>query len=323
MIRADPTDRLVRATSRVDDAALASAVDPTLRDELLRYVYEQPAPGASPAAHPGGRRTRHRALVWACGLTLVAATAAAGYGGWLLIHPEQNTSVWCELGDQPQAYSEPGVSSGDPVADCSEQWRRELGDPVPALAAFATETGAVVVRPVAWPVPEGWRALPEGFGLDPAVHEAERIFSDQIHGLADRCRDETDAERLVRSELTRLALPGWQIGWRREFDGSADGERLCGRFMGLDPDHREVILGAEPSATADLPDQRMAEQLRGLSGCPDRDQALAAVRKAGAAAGIPEGPAGYTLQELSQPASPCARVTMAVGGAVTIQVSGG
>lgn len=308
----DTTDRpeeLLRLVDPVDVRRLATHLDQGTADALLVHLMA--------SSRRGWRRRPRRALVAAVALLVVIATSAAGYGAWLALHPEQNTGVGCQL--SARAFSDTWVT-GDPVLDCQRVWRQELGEPVPELAAYVNDQGGIMVRPAAWAVPEGWRLLPEGFRLDAALLDLERTLGDQIHGLSETCLDAGAARVRAQRELARTGLSGWRISQRDH----PDGRESCAVYYFVRPDRREVTLGSEEPMAATLPFHRMAARLRAASDCLERATAFAAIRAAGADAGLVEGVQGYQIVEIPDAAAgsgSCARVTMQVTGTITVQVS--
>ncbi len=296
---------LLRSVSDLDAHRLAQHLDQPLdadiRETLLTRLL---------AIAPVRRRSHRRPfLVVSLAATSVLATAAAGYASWLIEHPEQGTQVNCQLSSE--SWSQPDLDSEDPIAICAAEWRREAAQSVPRLAAYATDEG-VVVRPEAWAVPVGYRRLPSGFRFDAAILELERTLSDQIHGLAATCLSAEDAKRQVQEQLRQAGLATWSVSQR----GRPDGSSTCSTYYYLRSDKREVELGSEKAH-----EDAFTKQLQALPTCIDRDRARSEIDKAATSAGLAQD--AYQISELDQVRSSCTRITMTIGGAYFVHLSGG
>ena len=143
-----------------------------------------------------GPKRRRRTAVLAATMLALASLGTA----WALTRqPEHTTRIQC-----------PGNSiiaavSGDPVADCADELRRQGIEP-PEMAAYANENGGVVVVEADSEIPSTGQPLDPGFRQDTAIIELEAALQDVTTGLATRCYTSNEAIPIVERELIRLGL---------------------------------------------------------------------------------------------------------------------
>lgn len=289
----------------------------TERDRLMSFIErEQPGDPASP------QRWRKRWLVPA--VTVVALTAAAA--GWALsTNVEQTTGVTCVAWE---ALAPDGMSygivanSGDPVADCTDHWRRVQGIEPPQLVAYENPGLGVHVVAAGAEIPDDWTLLDAGFQQDDRVIELESALADHGDGLNARCYTPEDAVDEAENTLDRLGLADWGVRIERE-GGSGSGS--CAKSR-LDPAAREVviILWSGPPAAEPMPYERLADSVHAeVDGqCLTRDEAVDAIRRIAADLGISEEAGTLEIRSLPDDSATCSRTDTVVGGSIIVWVRG-
>jgi|GEM_PF-3751717 hypothetical protein len=230
---------------------MTSALD-QFEDSLVRasraLQREHTVVDASPGNVRGGgvtttsapRAKRTRTLLWrrgrrpAAGALLVGVLAAAGVSVFGPTgNPKEIPQVQCG------ARGSSAEMTGEPVRDCATLWPSLYHHPAPALVAWVSETGGVVVVTPAGkqPAGSGWRRLPSGWRADSAVLALHTQLEDITTGIQARpCWSPTAASTLVSFILRSDGLASWHVRVKTE------------RANGAHPDCLNVaaVTGAEP-----------------------------------------------------------------------------
>lgn len=222
-----------------------------------------------------------------------------------------------------------GVVTGDPVVDCTEEWRKMTTSAPPTMTAYDNGAGAVVVLPARAPAPAGYRELAPGVYQHAEVATLQRNLDDVATGLEAQCYAFAAAERQTGKVLDRLGMDGWAV--EQGHPGRVpDGTRDCA-IAAVDAATRTVmIVGAGPRS--DHPFRPFAEKVHEAveHSCLGTEEASKVVRGIAGETTIDE--AG-TLVDLGAPnvvdvrtvqnaEAACASVTVAVGGNVAITLEG-
>lgn len=305
--------------------------------ESLRAVADSttipavPIPVHSATLTPGtatsltdARRSRRRTVPLALAATAaVLATAAAG---WTVLGPLQGAAdVGCRFMDSGyDSYYAINAITGDPVTDCETTWQRAYGTTPPPLTAYDNGNGNVIVQPSDREPDRGWKRLRANDRLDSRQIELEAALDDWVDGLASRCFDQAAGERHVAERLAQLGLTGWSVTTERRDAGQADGQSVCATFLMREPAKRNVVLITERRTPQDPPTPlaALAERLRTQPpSCQNTREAADAVRAAATDVGLADE--ALVVEQVADNSSPCARLTMTVGGTVQVVIRGG
>lgn len=208
-----------------------------------------PTAGELPSPRP---RPRYRRWLVPAVVVVAGSTAAAG---WTALRPDPKTTTAVTCRD-----SVVNASSGDPVADCTELWRREHGTEAPPLVAWVSGGGGIKVIPEGQDPGKGFKALARSFRQDTAMIELDRELGDVSRALAAGCRSEADARALVDTQLARLGMSGWTTTVRAPDPGAVVRD-VRGRAVDEPP---PCPAGATVYTQIDHPEDHQIELAPGL-----------------------------------------------------------
>lgn len=185
------------------------------------------------ASSPAPRRRRRRLALLGAGSAVLAITGGGlAYAVIAGQSPQTALKLNCAAGISQSEWDRFAnftnvldTASGDPVADCADEYVRVVGA-APELRAYQTGSVYIQVMPSTWTVPAGWKPLPSTFHNDSSRLELKQRLDDLVDGPRSACRDIAAAEALVRRDLAELGLTSWTV--ERLPDASkADGGAWC------------------------------------------------------------------------------------------------
>lgn len=320
-----------------DPAAQVQPYDPAHTQALLERITHS-APGGSRACSPAGTRPapgRRRRLRRSAAGALSAAVLTSGAGvAYAVFHQSARSALGlsCAAGTTLQQFQRNGgvdnytaTSSGDPVADCAADYRRQ-GKTPPPLRGYTTGTTYISVVPAAWPVPAIWQPLPGTFRTDAARLELAQRLGDVLAGPASHCQSTDTVRTYIRQQLADLRLTGWTIKTLQQAS-RANGVSWCATAFPDGTDSRTVSIQGLPGPAAGQarPTTAFGKVLQNLR----RDVAgqclpLPAARQASlhavTAAGFSASDAQITTTV--DPAAPCTRAYLPAAGDIEITLRG-
>ena len=278
------------------------------------------------SVNPRGRRHRSRP---AFAVFLVAASigvAGTAIGTGLFDSSARNTvSVQCLIGGSDSIIP---ANTGDPVADCTAQWRRDTGQDPPPLVAYDNGHGGIAVMPAdRTPLP-GSSPLPTGATQNVSMIAVQQSLDDYIGGLNSGCFDNATAVGTIEQTLARFDLADWTVLPAPASDfpatpSSATPERCVDAAI-LEPETRTVALRALGGpAPQDAPYEVLAAKLRSISqGCLSLEAAAKQVRSAAGELGFSEAAHEFELTEVPDPNAGCTTISENVGGSIFLILRG-
>ena len=294
-----------------------------VRNDLMATINDTtPRTNPRSAPTPTGRRVRRGWLVPAAA-ALVLTTAAAA---WALTRTSaDSTTLAC-----------PGNSiidsvTGDPITDCSNEWRRSNGTEPPAMVAYDNGNGGVSVLLATDAVPESFDELEPGPFQNTSLIQLEASLDDAGGGLSAGCYDEQAARDIARNALDGLGLSNWTI--TVDETRRPDGDSLCAYFD-IDPimEHVELfgITGSTPAANpyetyATVLADQLDETCLNLSEATSVARSLAAetvIMIDGTRIDLTEQAGVLVLNEVDDPAAACTHSAVNVGGRVEVTLRG-
>ena len=291
---------------------------------LLERLLDQPIPGSRRARSPGlrhppaaGRRVRLPVFV---GVTLVLAGSAIG---WAITTTSARDTVSVQCLSAGGDTIIPAVT-GDPVADCAAQWRRDTGSEPPPLVAYDNGHGGITVAPADRPALPAASPLPDPATQNVAIVQAQRSLDDLVGGLNSGCFDNPTAVEMTTGILARFGMQDWTVEPAPPADLSGSSKERCVDTAILDPATRTVSLRALGGAMpADAPYSKLAAGLRSLSvECMPLDAMTGRVGSILDELGISEARNEVQLTEIREHDAPCTTVTETVGGSIFLVLRG-
>ena len=272
-------------------------------------------------AASGPKRTRRR---WA--IPLAAAAVLSSAAGWAILHDSSDsTALQC-----PDNVVIDAVT-GDPVLDCSNEWRRDSDTEPPPMVAYDNGQGGVAVLVEGDHVPDGYTALKPGPFQNTALIELEAALGDVGTGLESDCHDDVAAMEITQRELNLLGLGGWTV--TIDDDRRPDGSSMCAYFI-VDPALERVhLIGIPDESNAPNPysaySRALNEQLDadciGLDDAADLARRLAASTEIvldGTRIEFTEEAGVLFIHTIEDPNTSCTRADVNVGGAVEVALRG-
>lgn len=299
---------------------------------LLQRVLDEPATGRprSPSRpsrlrHPGvhGRKLRLPVLVGVSALVL-AGTAI----GWALTGTSARDTVSVQCLIEGSDTIIPAIT-GDPVADCAAEYRRDTKSDPPPLVAYDNGHGGITVAPADRAPLPGAIVLPGGATKNLSIVEVQQSIDDLVGGLKSGCFDNQTAGRMTTRILERFGMVDWTVSPAPSTDfpsssGESDVTEYCVDTAILDASTRTVVLralgGALPS---DAPYAKLAARLRSLTrDCMPLDTMAKRVRSIADELGLSEAANDYQLTEIVENDAQCTTVTETVGGSIFLILRG-
>jgi hypothetical protein len=321
MSRLSNIDNHVRQLAVVTDGRPSAGARASAPDSLLDAILATPGPAPRPGrgARRPGRAARRPVVITALAVLAIAGSAAASEA--IFGSAQNQTSLECNIRG---ALSVIDGTSGNPVADCSVEWRRQTGgSTVPPLAAYLLRTGGVEVQPAADRPPAGSQRLPAGTVMGTQLIVLNEWLGDYINGLSSRCFSDATATASVHAELASLGLAGWSISSRPP---AANGTTTCASGFIIFGAQRHVLLLANPAApprgeaSAFKRFQTLARSLRPVSAtCQDLPATAARVRAIARRLGLSSG---LRLDQVTVPSATCTSIYENVGGLIVVTLRG-
>ena len=287
-----------------------------VRKDFMATITQSPEAASSP------KRRRRR---WAIPIAAAAVLSTAA-AGWAILHDSSDsTALQC-----PGSVVIDAVT-GDPVLDCSNDWRRYNETEPPSMVAYDDGRGGVAVLVEGEPVPDGYTALEPGPFQNTALIELEAALGDVGTGLESGCYDDVAAAEITRRELDRLELAGWAV---TVDDGRRpDGSSTCAYFI-VDAALQQVqLIGVPDESNAPDPygaySAALNEQLN--ADCVDLEDAADLARMLAADTEIvvdgtridfTEEAGVLFLHIVEDPDASCTRADVNVGGRVEVTLRG-
>jgi hypothetical protein len=305
-------DASIATLSRVSDERLSRLAGTQASGDLLDEIIDTGIP-----RDPSPTKRRLRVPVIA-GLSIATVGATAAFGWAITNSSSRDTvSVQCTIAG---AASIIPATSGDPVTDCSAEWRRQTGAAPPALLAYDNGHGGITVAPATEPPGSGFTPLPPGASQNVSVIELQESLDDYVAGLNATCHDNASAVAKAQTVLSGLGLSGWSVTGPTE---NADGQTLCANRAIVDAATRTVVLralGRIPNP--DLAYMKLAVRLRAIAQtCQPLPETVKQVQAAAADLGLSEATREYQLTEISEP-SQCTAIHETVGGTIFLTLRG-
>ena len=294
-----------------------------VRNDLMATINETaPHHNSPPANPPKGRRVRRRWMIPAAAAIVLTTAAAA----WALTRTSaDSTTLQCPDNAIIDAVT------GDPVTDCSNEWRRSNGTEPPDMVAYDNGNGGVTVLAATQSVPEGFVELEPGPFQNTDLIQLEAALDDAGSGLASSCYDEPTAHDIARHELDRLGLASWTVAV--DETRPPDGDSRCAYFV-VDPSIQQVqLIGIEQATPGSNPYQpyaaALADQLEAT--CMTLDEAGLLARSLAAETTIvidgtridfTEQAGVLIVHDVDDPTADCTRSIVNVGGRVEVTLRG-
>lgn len=294
-----------------------------VRNELMATINETAPPSDSPSApRPVNRRAPRRWLIPAAAALVLSTTAAA----WALARTSaDSTTLECPGNSIIDAVT------GDPVTDCSNEWRRSMGTEPPAMVAYDNGNGGVTVLLANDPAPDRYTELEPGPFQRTEFIQLEAALDDAGRGLSSGCYDDDTGREIARRELDRLGLMTWTI----TIDDlrPPDGQSRCAYHV-VDPLTQQVqLIGVEGSTFGSNPYEpyaaALADQLEAT--CMTVDAASSLARSLAAETAIvidgtridfTEQAGALVVHQLEDPSADCTSSVVNVGGRVEVTLRG-
>ncbi|GGK81932.1 hypothetical protein [Mangrovihabitans endophyticus] len=304
------TQEYIRRLSLISDHEVGLQADPDARQALFEQITATAAPRAK---RP--RMTRGLVAVFA-GVAVAAAGGAAWAG--LTGSGDGGPANGCHIADGSISVVKP--ITGDPVADCAAEWKRETGADAPPLVAYDNGHGGTDVVTAGTLPDKGWTRLEPGVSQDPTLIELDAALDDRIDGLRSDCLPLAVARTATERELSRLGLHDWSVTTER---GAADGTDTC-TYYSLDAVTRRVVLVPVEHGTTSV-DPALASLARALrehlrDSCDPLETAADYAREAAARAGVE--PAALVVSEITDAKAACTRAEMRVDGRAEVILRG-
>lgn len=247
----------------------------------------------------------------AAATVVVAALAGASYG-----------VISSRLGETEgtNCYLDGGILhisslTGDPVLDCTNEWRHFGMTPPTDLVAFRDDGGAVGVTSRGQ-VPPGADLIPVDALQDTSLIELSSSVQDIVDGPDGRCTSGADAAAYARKELDRLGHPDWTVG--------RDDDATCASLV-IGPDSQTISVISSPLHTGEPDDtaRRQAELSRKLrlevsDGCLSAGRAEDDVEAILADSGIPSN--AYRITTVAADRTQCSRIDVVAGGIYDVRL---
>jgi hypothetical protein len=193
MKRTSDPIHLIETANPVPDPGRLPDGPETLMDEIVGMTGEDRQP----------RKRFRRPLVLS---TAAVAVLLAGAAAWVMAMPEETTQIACN------GEVIINARSGDPVADCAAEMRRQGIEPV-NLSAYVNNGGVVGVFEEGADIPSSWRLLEDGFSQDTAIIALREALDDISTGVESACYSDEEAIAIVERELAASGLD-WKIATR-------------------------------------------------------------------------------------------------------------
>ena len=306
----------LRRLARLTDGAFARAASSEVRDGLLAAIVDTP-PVEPTSRRPRSTRSVRRRVRVTVAVT-AGAMAAGGAIAWAVVSSgaTDTVSVQCEIDGTDTVIP---ATSGDPVADCAAQWTRDTGHAAPSLRAYDNGHGGVTVAPVAQTPPAGSTPLTPGTVQNLSAITLQETLDDYVAGLNASCHTAAGAVAFVHAQLDAGGLSDWSVQPPPE---GGDGSTTCADTAIVDAKSRTVLLRAlSGPQDGSAPYLRLADKLRGISGCLTAGELADRVRSAAQGLGLSEAAHDYELTQVAGPGS-CAVVHETVGGTTFLTVRG-
>ena len=241
-----------------------------VRNDLMATIDQATPHHASTPVGPPDRRRVHRRWASLAAAAVVSTTAAAG---WALTRTDaDSTAVQCPGNTIIDAVT------GDPVIDCSNEWRRSNGTEPPAMVAYDNGNGGVTVLAASDTVPDRFTELEPGSVQTTDLIQLSAALGDVGNGLTSGCYDEGAARGIVRSVLDQVGLASWTV--LIDDTRPPDGDARCADFV-VDAANDQVrLIGIERAMTAAHPYRSYATALaeRLAAVCTSLEDAAALTR---------------------------------------------
>jgi hypothetical protein len=287
-----------------------------VRKDLMATITQPPQSDA--ASTP--RRTRRR---WAIPIAAAAVLLVAA-AGWAILDSSDSTGLQCP----GNAFID--AKTGDPVLDCSNEWRHYNETEPPPMVAYDNGRGGVAVLLESDAVPDGYTALDPGPFQDAALIELEAALGDVGTGLESECYDDVEATRITRRELDRLGLAHWTV--TVDDDRRPDGTTTCATFI-PDAQLQQVQLIGLPGVNAPDPftdyaaalNEELSASCVGLDEAADLARTLAASTEIvvnGTRIDFTEEASVLFIHIVEDPDAACTRANVNVGGRVEVTLRG-
>ena len=307
-------DEVIRRLRMADPARGLAPLPANERDELRRFITANRPAGPRPLAAPSLRQRRW--LLLATGA--LAAVIAAGAGAWALRdRAADTTSLACAF--EPDSMSIIASASGDPLADCRDEWRRLHDTTPPALAAYDSGGHVTVVR-AGSAVPKEWQLLPAGFRQDARLIELDERLGDTAAGLESGCFSLDRARPLAEGLLRRVGLAEWSVVTE---PGAAESTGTCATYS-LDRASRQIVLLPRQGHLGgnDAPYLQLSRRLAAAAAadCLTVLEATGRVRREAARFGWTEAHGSLVINSLG--GTGCADIVVNVGGRVEVTIRG-
>lgn len=300
------------------DEAFARTASGNVRDDLLAGILAIPLAEAPLRRRRLAWRGARRVPVMVAAST--GAVVASGAIAWAVVTSgaTDTVSVQCEINGADSIIP---ATSGNPVSDCAAQWERETGEAAPALRAYDNGHGGVTVSPAAQAPPPSATPLPPGTTQNVSAITLQETLDDFVAGLNATCHTSAEAVTFVRGQLDAAGLSDWSV---QPPPQGGDGNATCANTAIVDAKSHSVLLRAltgPADEDASLPYMKLAEKLRGISGCLTASELGNRVQAAANSVGLSAAAHQYQLTEVTNSSS-CAIVHETVGGTIFLTVRG-
>jgi hypothetical protein len=319
----------LRATRRVSDDQVMEMTHrhalAALRDGIVMSD-RQDSEGLVEVPRWGWHLGRRRIVAGGAATVLALTGAATAYA--VFAHNAETAGIGCHLEADTVTVMNP--VSGDPVADCIAAAAR-AGQEVPdGLSAYQAD-GMIVVAPPSLAPGDG-TPLPAGSVQDSDVIELAAALQDEVDSPAGagQCGTGQEWATYARAEITRIGLDGWTVDGDTAssdcayvFPDAATRSVVIEARNGVRPTHRAESLqpeAAHPNAQ-DLANLRDTLRTRISDDCVTLDQAEEIVRTA-ARDNHFDADEGLTVSRVADDDAQCARVDLALGGALDVRLYG-
>jgi len=318
----------LRRLAPVSDSDAAELFGTAGCKELLADLTDLPfGRGARPRP-----TTNRRRVVLAVAVVALAVTATAAT--WVVLGKapaRETTSVECVIKGVDTIIPS---TSGDPAHDCAVEWKRELGNVAPPLAAYDNGVGGVTVLPRSQTPPAGFKPLAS---QEVALIELQDSLDDFVNGLNSSCLTSAAATSLIQGKLAQFGFTGWTVTVRDPSSGGStppppagtrkaptikSGGSTCWNIDVVDPSTQTVTLIAAPDQNGGMP-TKLADKLRPITrSCESLPAAVASVRAAAGRLGLSESARTYELNAVTDSSLRCAAIYETVGGTIFLTVRG-